>query len=136
VRRAFLDTNVYIAWLNTGAGEELVLGPGLIRHLSTVVLMELEAGATTAAARRAVGQLSSSFVRTNRLVAPSPAAWRRAGPVLRSLRSRGREIRRSSLVNDVLIALTARDIGATVLTADATDFAAIRRIVDFSYASA
>lgn len=48
------------------------------------------------------------------------------------LRATGREVRRASLVNDVLIALTAREIGATVLTAHAGDFMAIRAIDDFS----
>jgi predicted nucleic acid-binding protein len=38
-------------------------------------------------------------------------------------------------VNDVLIALTARDIGAVVLTNDASDFAAIAQVLDFSFAT-
>jgi predicted nucleic acid-binding protein len=37
-----------------------------------------------------------------------------------------------SLVNDVLIALSARAIGATVLTSNARDFAAIREVRSFS----
>ena len=65
-------------------------------------------------------------------MAPSPAAWKRAGAVLRGLRSRGREVRRASLVNDMLIALTARDTGATVFTRDGSDFGVIRKLVDFS----
>lgn len=56
-----------------------------------------------------------------------------AGMVLRKLKESGREIRRSSLVHDVLIALTARDIGATVFTSDASDYAAVRKHLDFSY---
>jgi predicted nucleic acid-binding protein len=132
VRRALLDTNVYIGWMNAGEHEALVLGPGLVRHMSAVVRMELEAGATTVAARRAVGHLSSAFERTGRLVVPSVSAWKRVGGVLRALRSKGREVRRSSLVHDVLIALTARDIGATVFTNDGSDFTAIRKLVDFS----
>jgi predicted nucleic acid-binding protein len=35
------------------------------------------------------------------------------------------------LVNDVLIALTARQMGATLYTANAEDFVAIRRIRPF-----
>jgi predicted nucleic acid-binding protein len=132
MRRALLDTNVYIGWMNAGEHEGLVLGPGLVRHMSSVVLMELEAGATTLAARQGVGRLSLAFERTGRLMAPSASAWKRAGGVLRGLRSRGREVRRSSLVHDVLIALTARDIGATVFTNDGSDFSAIRKLVDFS----
>jgi predicted nucleic acid-binding protein len=136
MRRVLLDTNVYISFMNLGSHESLVLGPGLVRHMSTVVLMELETGATTPAARRAVGQLARAFDRAGRLLPPSNAAWKRAGRVLRTLRSRGREIRHASLVHDVLIALTARDIGATVITNDASDYAAIRRLIDFSFAIA
>jgi predicted nucleic acid-binding protein len=44
----------------------------------------------------------------------------------------GREVRRASLVNDVLIALTARSLGATLYTADGEDFKAIRRVRDFA----
>lgn len=133
MRRVLLDTNVYIGWMNAGLHASAMTGSGLVRHMSTVVLMELEAGATTAAARRSVGQLATAFDKAGRLVSPSNTTWRRAGEALRLLRARGREVRRSSLVNDVLIALTARDIGAVVLTSDASDFEAIARVVDFSF---
>jgi predicted nucleic acid-binding protein len=39
------------------------------------------------------------------------------------------------LINDALIALTARDLGATVVTNDTSDFAAIREHVAFSFES-
>lgn len=135
MKRVLLDTNVYISFMNAGHHESLVLGAGLVRHMSTVVLMELEAGASTAAARRAVGQLTRVFERNGRLAMPPSGAWRRAGGVLRALRSKGRETRRASLVHDVLIALTAREIGATLVTSDASDFAVIRKLVDFSFAT-
>jgi len=132
VRRALLDTNIYIGWMNGGEHEALVTDPGLIRHMSAVVLMELETGATTPAARRAIGHLSRAFERTGRLVSPSTSAYKRAGGVLRALRAGGREVRRSSLAHDVLIALTARDLGATVFTQNGSDFSAIRKHVDFA----
>jgi SAM-dependent methyltransferase len=47
------------------------------------------------------------------------------------LLDRKREVRQASLLADLLIALTAGQIGATVYTADADDFEAIRRIRDF-----
>jgi len=40
--------------------------------------------------------------------------------------------RRASLPNDVLIAMTARRVGATLYTGDAQDFDAIRDVLDFS----
>lgn len=133
MRRVLLDTNLYISFMNRGQHDSLVLGPGLVRHMSTVVLMELEVGASTLAAQRAVRGLARAFDKTGRLSAPSGAAWMRMGPTLRRLRSLGREIRRASLVNDVLIALTAREIGATLITNDDSDYAVIRKVVDFSF---
>ena len=133
MKRALIDTNVYIDFMNAGRASDVVLGGELIRYMSTVVLMELHAGATTASARKAIAHLSGAFERTNRLLPPSTTAWARAGTLLRKLRQGGREIRRSSLVHDLLIALTARDIGATVFTSDESDFASIRKYLDFSF---
>ena len=111
-------------------------GPGLVRYLSAVVLMELRVGAKTRAARQAVDKLAAAYQSAGRLVAPMPTAFDRAGSILRKLKHAGREIRSASLVNDVLIATTARWTGATVLTANARDFEAIRAIDEFSLENA
>jgi predicted nucleic acid-binding protein len=136
MRRVLLDTNVYIAFMNHREHEDIVLGSGMVRHMSTVVWMELQAGATTKRAEQAVARIARTFAATGRLIAPSVAVWKSAGPVLRRLRTSGRETRRASLVHDVLIALTARDLGATVVTSDASDFGAIQKHVDFSWMDA
>jgi predicted nucleic acid-binding protein len=67
-----------------------------------------------------------------RILCPSASIFHRAGQILRELRAWGRDMRRASLVGDVLIALTGRASGATVWTADAGDFEAIRAIEPFS----
>jgi predicted nucleic acid-binding protein len=133
MKRVLIDTNVYIDFMNLGRASDVVLGGDLIRYTSSVVLMELQAGATNPSARKAVAHLASAFERTNRLLPPSATAWKRAGIVLRKLRESGREIRRASFVHDLLIALTARDIGATVVTSDESDYGAIRKHLDFSF---
>jgi predicted nucleic acid-binding protein len=130
--KLLLDTNLYVGWLNHGLHELLVVGPGSVRYLSSVVQMELRAGAATRPARRVLDQLIRVYTATARLVAPSPTVFDEAGLVLRALRLAGREVRRASLVNDVLIALTARSMGATLYTADAEDFESIRQVRDFS----
>jgi predicted nucleic acid-binding protein len=66
---------------------------------------------------------------------PSSEVFDRAGGVLRQLKLAGRDVRLSSLCNDVLIALTARSIGASVVTANLDDFAAIQRIERFALMS-
>jgi predicted nucleic acid-binding protein len=134
MKRVMLDTNVYIDWMRTGEHERWVVGGQLVRHLSTVVLMELEAGAETATAQRAVASLGSTFERVGRLVQPTHRVWQRAGTTLRKLRSSGLEVRRAALVHDVLIALTAREIGATLLTRDVSDHKTIRKIVGHAFA--
>lgn len=105
------------------------MGRGVVRVLSAVVLMELRIGATTLPARRALDQLQRASRDSGRLIAPTADQLDRAGIVLQRLRASGQEIRRSSLVHDVLIALTARDLGATVVTED-RDFEVIRAIVN------
>ena len=104
--------------------------------LLAVVQMELRVGAITRRAGQELDQLVRTYAAAGRVVAPSPHQFDEAGAVLRTFRSRGREIRRASLVNDLLIALTARRIGATVYTYDTADFEAIRRIRDFSLRAA
>jgi len=130
LRRALLDTNLYIGWLNGGRHEYLVTGRGFVRYLSGVVAMELEAGATTPRARRALDQLARGYEAAGRLVCPSASDFRTAGSILRGLRSRGQDVRRASLVHDVLLAATARSIGVTLYTRD-LDFEAIRTVHDF-----
>lgn len=127
--KVVLDTNLYVDWLNRGRRPEVMLGPGRVRYLSAVVLMELRVGATTPAATRAVMQLTRGYASGGRLVAPDARSFGLAGEALQRMRARGQEVRRASLVNDLLIALTARSIGAAVLTADA-DFRVIADVTD------
>jgi predicted nucleic acid-binding protein len=130
LRKVVLDTNLYIGWLNAGLHESVMIGPGLVRYLSAVVQMELRVGATTLPARRAVDRLVRGYEAGGRHVAPARALFESAGRTLRMLKDSGRETRRGSLVGDVLIAHTARSLGAAVLTGD-RDFEAIRSVLDF-----
>jgi predicted nucleic acid-binding protein len=132
VIRVVLDTNLYVGWLNRSLHPELFLGREYVRYLSSVVLMELRAGASTRRASTALDQLLRGYQGGGRLVAPPAQLFDRAGTILRRLRFAGRDVRRASFVHDVLIALTARAIGATLYTSDAGDFQAIREIERFA----
>ena len=136
MKKVILDTNLHIDWMNRGLREDVMLGPGLVRYMSAVVLMELRVGAHTRAGRSAVDRLTRSYSAAGRLVAPSSQVFDRAGSALRRLRLAGRDVRSGSFLNDVLIALTAQAIGATMLTANVADFEAIRAIEPFALEAA
>lgn len=133
MRRVVVDTNLYIDWLNVGRHEGVLFQRDAVKYLSAVVMLELYAGAFSPRDRRVVRGVVSAFDRVDRILVPSGAVYEDAGHVLRALQaSRGFRVAGSpSLVNDVLIALSARSIGATVMTSNARDFAAIREIRPF-----
>ena len=133
MQKILLDTNVYIDWLNDGAHKDLLLGPGQVHYLSAVVAMELRVGAQTPASQKAVAKLTRAYDKGRRLIAPTPALFEQAGSVLARLKAGGHSIRRAAVTHDVLIALTGRFIGATVLTRDAKDFKAIDKVIDFRW---
>jgi predicted nucleic acid-binding protein len=125
--RVLLDTNVFIDYLRSGRYGAWVWG-GLrsrLRFLSAVVFLELRLGADTARRIRAVDRIQAAFP-DERVVAPTPAIWNRAGILFRGLHGDGSGLRdRLGPMNDLLIALTAWHIGATVVTANIRDFGRI-----------
>jgi predicted nucleic acid-binding protein len=133
MRRVVIDTNLYIDWLNAGRHEALLFQRDVIKYLSAVVMLELYAAAFSPRDRRVVRSVVAAFDRADRVLVPSGAVYEDAGHALRVLQeSRGYQVRGSpSLVNDVLIALSARSNGATVVTSNAKDFAAICEIRPF-----
>lgn len=93
--------------------------------LSSVVEAELLGGAKSAKARAVLeSQFLAPFVRRGRIVAPSAAAWRRAGAVVGA--RRGGAANRDQF--DLLLACQAREFGWTLITRDA-DFSSIRKDV-------
>jgi predicted nucleic acid-binding protein len=120
---AILDTSVYIGHWERGLYEDAlatVQRAFVVRH-STVVLSELRRGARTREAQRLVDTV-------HRLAAiqwvPPAVDWWEAGRLVREIGdTRGWDRnKRRDFQNDALIALTARRHGATVVTADRTDF--------------
>lgn len=116
-----------------GRHEDVLFQRDAVKYLSAVVMLELYAGARSPRDRRVIRNVVAAFARASRLLVPSGGVYEDAGHVLRALQqSRGRQVARSgSLVNDVLIALSARSIGATVVTTNALDFAAISEVRSF-----
>jgi predicted nucleic acid-binding protein len=132
MHRIVIDTNIYIDWLNVGRHENVLFQRTAVKYLSAVVVLELYAGAFSPRDQGMIRDVVTAFDRSARILVPSAAVYEDAGHVLRALaRSRRHQVRYGSLVNDVLIALSARSIGATVVTNNARDFAAIRDVRPF-----
>lgn len=141
--RYVLDTNLYVqAFRNPAAAAALeqfylVLTPQ--SYLSSVVLHELLVGANTPAkARQIEREIGRPFQQTSRLITPTHQSWVEGAEVLARLaRQEGLELRRApkSLVHDVLLAVSCREAGATLVTDDAAEFARLQRYVRFSVAA-
>ena len=127
VELAIIDSSVYVENIRSGRFEaELLALPFLVRG-SAVVIAELARGARSRQARRFVERLA----RNVSVVAPSAEEWARSGRILRVLAWRhGLEIHKvRELHFDVLIALTARRLGAHLITCNAGDFRMIAGLV-------
>ena len=130
------DTNVYVAALREG-----VRGAAFARiresaprtFLASVVSAELRAGAMDQTGRSVVLELTDRFDRLGRVVTPEARSWSLAGDVLGDIRRRepGLRDKIARLWNDALIALSARQIGAAVVTGNVEDFELLRRFVRF-----
>jgi predicted nucleic acid-binding protein len=118
--KVLLDTNVFIDYLRADLYADWIFGGvnNIIRFLSSVVLIELRIGADTSRRQRAVDRIEAAFP-TSRLIAPLPLLFDQAGLLFRALHGDGSGLDdRLGSVNDLLIAFTARQIDATVLTSN------------------
>jgi tRNA(fMet)-specific endonuclease VapC len=132
------DTNIYVTAIREGeqgAAFECLRAAAPRTYLASVVSAELRAGAVDDAGRRAVSEFVDRFSRSRRVVTPDAGSWNHAGDLLADIwRKEPRSRDRVSLLwNDALIALSARQIGATVVTKNVGDFALLRRYARFEY---
>jgi predicted nucleic acid-binding protein len=108
--------------------ERIATGRGRIRN-SSVVLAELWRGATVGAERRFVQALQAS----RPVLTPTEQNWLESGQILGAIR-KDKGFERAKLRDlhfDVLIALTARSHGATLITSNRADFELIREYRGF-----
>ena len=133
----FPDTDVWIRWLGARAGPTAGGGGARPRvFLTTIALQELWAGAAPASRHaRDLEALYRLAARRRRIVNPPAAAWVVSGRALRQLTHTrhfgGARMRR--LRNDTLLAATALVYGASVLTYNQADFAAIAGVLPVRY---
>jgi predicted nucleic acid-binding protein len=122
--KVLLDTNVLIDFLRAGMHAEWVLGGQgtVVRFISAVALLELRLGADTPKRKKAVDRLHQAF-RSGRTLGLTPTLLDNAGQIFRALYGNASGLTdRLGPMNDVLIALTAREIGATVVTSNVLEF--------------
>lgn len=133
MQKLLIDTNIWIDWINQGNYEDLLLDKGVVKYLSSIVLMELYAGAYKPKDTKRVDQLVLPFQRTQRIINPTLENYREAGRIMAKLKDRhGFQTKKTvGLSHDILIALTARSIGAIVLTANRNDFEMIKKLSSF-----
>ena len=126
---AILDTSVYIDNLRSGRFKQEILDLKFIVRSSAVVLAELARGARSAEMRRFVDGLARNL----RIITPTEREWFDSGKIVcRLAAAQGYDVHKTREIHfDVLIALTARRIGAYLITCNAKDFTAIQKYVDF-----
>jgi predicted nucleic acid-binding protein len=136
-----LDSNVYIASFNDvafGVGFRAFHQSHLPRIvLSAVVVHELLVGARDRGRERLLRRsLLEPFQARRRILAPGARTWEVAAEIDRRLRALGgfeASLVQRSFANDLLIAASAREIGATIITQNVTDFALVRRVFPVRY---
>ena len=110
-------------------------------YMSAVVLQELVAGANDASTIKDFERSRHKYRKSDRLLVPTEEDWWYAGLALNSLQ-RGRRSKKTGripkisvaeryrIINDVLIARTAKRAGVTVVTDNVNDFHKIRNFCD------
>ena len=128
---AILDTSVYIDNLRSGRFKQEILDLKYIVRCSAVVLAELSRGARSSEMKRFVDDLEKNL----RVVAPSEREWVESGRIVsRIAAAKGYDIHKTREIHfDVLIALTARRIGALLITCNAADFETVHEFLNFSF---
>jgi predicted nucleic acid-binding protein len=140
-RKLVLDTNCFVEASRSDAASaafelfSLRAAPRL--HLSSVVAAELRAGASVASERKQLeNRVLAPYVRRERIVTPSAAAWDALGTTLATLvREDGLQLRATprSFIFDILIAFSCREIGAVLISANSRDLARIARVFAFDF---
>ena len=114
--------------------------------MSAVVLQELVAGATDASAVKDLEHSRREYLKANRLLVPIEDDWWHVGLVLNAFQ-RGRRSKKSGkipkmsvgeryrIINDVLIARTAKRAGVTVVTDNVDDFKKIQNFCNVKVVS-
>jgi predicted nucleic acid-binding protein len=127
---AILDTSVYVDNLRSGRFKQEILDLKFVIRCSAVVLAELSRGAQSRPMKSFVDGLAKNL----RVIAPNEREWIQSGRIVnRIVTAKGYDLHKTRELHfDVLIALTARRIGAYLITCNVDDFTPIRAYLDFN----
>jgi len=132
--KVIFDTNVYIGVFNAGLFQDEINGFNKVMYLVHPVLHELWIGAKGKKEVNHLISFGARFIELGRLVVPAASTQILIGKVCQKLRLSGKlNPSYPHIYNDVSIALLARQIGATVVTRNISDFEKIHKVVDFSF---
>ena len=133
--KAICDTSVYIPFINQGITHPVFSDQPVrpVLYMSAVVVSELYAGAHDSQSIKLLDKLYHTFQNVGRLIVPDDRDWRQTGGIIARLRKKyGFETRfLSRIQNDILIACSARRIGAFVVTHNEKDFRKITEFIEF-----
>lgn len=123
------DSSIFIDDLRTGRYSDRIAAIRDLMRTSSVVLAELWRGATTREEEKFLAWLEHHYP----LLTPTEKNWLDSGRILKRMqRHHGFEAKKlRDLHFDVLIALTVRSTGATLVTSNRDDFELIRGYADF-----
>ncbi len=132
-QKAVPDTSFLIKHFREGSVQDAFLNLNRYYHItfSSVVLMELLSGAHDRKEQKLIEQIKKNFT----VITVTERQWYIAGNVMLKLR-RDKKIdplRIRNLLADILIAVSIRDIGATLITKNDKDFKLIKEVIDFKY---
>lgn len=131
--KAVPDTSFLIEHFRKGTVQDTFLALNRYYHItfSSVVLMELLAGAYDKKEQRLIEQIQNNFT----VITPIRRQWHTSGKIMLKLRKDKKTdpLRIKGLVADILIAASVRDIGAVLITKNDKDFRLIKEVFDFKY---
>lgn len=133
--KVILDTSIYIPFINAGVSHPILeleyIKP--LFYMSAVVIEELYAGAFDKISVKLLDRMYETFENLGRIIVPEASDWQKTGKVIAKFGQKygfGEKFL-SKTTNDVLIAFSARRIGAIVVTNNTKDFLRIKEFVDF-----
>ncbi len=132
-QKAVLDTSFLVEHFRKGTVYDTFLNLNRLYHItfSSVVLMELLSGAYDPKEQKLIEQIKNNFT----VISVTERQWYVSGNIMLKLRKDKKidPLRIKRLLADILIAVSARDIGAVLITKNEKDFKLIREVLDFKY---